>query len=195
VSPADAALRRKTLHLLAELRKGKAGAADELLPHVYEDLRARAQEMFRRRKPGGTLQPTALVHEAYLRLIHAEGVDWRDRAHFCAVAVRAMRQVLVDHFRRKKADKRGGDWRRVTLAQVGGEAPPPQLDFLELEEALSRLEALDARQAEVVSLRFFAGLTVDEVAEALDLSRTTVEGEWRSARAWLARELGAARDR
>ncbi len=179
----------KTLSLLKEIERGDRSAAARLLPHVYEELRSLAATFFRRQRPGHTLQPTALVHEAYLRLVDQDGAHWRDRAHFVSVAAKAMRQILIDHFRASGASKRGGGWKKVTLSGIDVATPPPEIDFLALEEALTRLAALDERQVTVVELRFFGGLSVDEVSEVLGLSKTTVEGEWRAARAWLGREI------
>lgn len=181
--------REKTLCLLAEVGRGNPAAASELLPHVYEELRKLAGGYFQAQPPGHTLQPTALVHEAYLKLVDQTRAQWKDRSHFVAIAAKAMRQVLVDHFRRREASKRGGEWKRVTLANVDAASQAPCVDFLALEEALARLAALDARQAEVVELRFFGGLSMEEAVEALGVSKRTVEDEWRAARAWLAREL------
>ena len=181
-------LQETTLHFLRDIRRGREGAAADLFAHVYDELRAPARAVLRGHKPGQTLEPTALVHEAYLRLVDQSRAEWSDRAHFVAVAVKAMRQILVDCFRRRQTAKRGGGWQQVTLADVEG-AAPLSLDLLALEEALGKLEGLDPRQAEIVALRFYGGLTVEEVAESLSVSKTTVEGEWRAARAWLSREL------
>jgi len=185
----EISLREKTLSILKDMEGGDPSAAARLLPHVYDELRDQAERLFRGRQAGHTLQPTALVHEAYLRLVDQARADWKSRAHFIAVAAKAMRQILVDHYRSRKAQKRGGGLRRVTLSGVDVATPPPEVDLLALEEALTRLSGFDERQARVVELRFFGGLSVEEVAEVLGVSKTTVEGEWRSARAWLAREL------
>jgi len=185
----EPSIREKTLCLLREVGGGNRDAADRLLPHVYDELRMLAEKLFRGKRSGQTLQPTALVHEAYLRLVDQERSDWKDRAHFVAVAAKAMRRILIDHFRARAASKRGGGWKKVTLSAVDVATPAPEVDFLALEEALTRLAALDERQIKVVELRYFGGLSVEEVAEVLGLSKTTVEGEWRAARAWLGREL------
>ena len=160
------------------------------LEAVYAQLRALASRYL---SGGGapTLQPTALVHEAWLRLAGADGAAWRDRSHFCAVAARAMRQALVDHLRRSRADKRGGGLERVTLTGVLGHDPGAGVDVLALEDALAQLHALDARQARIVELRFYGGLSVPEAAECLGVSVSTVEKEWRAARAWLGLALSA----
>lgn len=171
--------------------------AEELMDAVYGELRRLARGYLRRERRGHTLEPTALVHEAYLRLVDQKRVDWRGRTHFFAVGARMMRRLLVDHARRHDRKKRGGDWRQVTL----GDAAVPLLggslgadDLLALAAALDRLAELDERQARVVELRFFAGLKVDEAAEALGVSRRTVEADWTHARAWLRRELAASRE-
>jgi len=157
---------------------------------VYEDLRRLAEAYFRRQDPGHTLQPTALVHEAWLRL--AQGPAIADREHFLAVAATAMRQILVDHARRRGAAKRGGDASRITLDDAVSPAPAPALDLLDLDAALTMLARLDPRKARVVELRFFAGLTLAEVAAVLHVSAVTIGTDWRMARAWLSRELGSA---
>ena len=166
-----------------------AADADAVMPLVYRELKSLAKRYFQRR-PGCTLQPTELVHEAFLRL-STGGEGFRDRGHFCAVAALAMRQILTDHARRKRADKRGGGEAPVTLtdAVLAQEGSPEALDVLVLDEVLRRLEALDARQARVVEYRVFGGMTVPEVAEVMGISTRSVENDWRLARAWLSREL------
>lgn len=175
--------------LLESAAGGDSGAAEELVPHVYSQLRALAGGIFRQQAPDHTLQPTALVHEAYLRLVDAEQVDWKSQSHFKAVASKAMRQILIDHHRRRNAAKRGGDWERCTLSGLGNDLPQEDVEFLALHEALTQLQELDERQARVVELRFFSGLNMEEIAHVLEVSKTTVEGEWRHARAWLSRQL------
>jgi RNA polymerase sigma factor (TIGR02999 family) len=170
----------------------RAGRLDELLPLVYDELRQLAGAILRQERPGHSLQPTALVNEAYLRLIDATKVEWQGRAQFLALAGRSMRQILVDHARAKGASKRGGDRLRVTLVEESGGARGPQeLDVLDVDEALEELAALDARKARVVELRFFAGLEMKEIADVLRVGTTTVEDDWYFARAWLRRRLGA----
>ncbi|MEM7165347.1 MAG: sigma-70 family RNA polymerase sigma factor [Planctomycetota bacterium] len=166
-------------------------APNALQDLIYGELRAIAGNIFRGHGAGHTLQPTALVHEAYLRLAETDSSEWESRQHFLAVASKAMRQILIDHHRRKSAQKRGGgaEWERVTLSGLDIGASTPEIELLALDDALKKLEVLDPRQAQVVELRYFGGLTVDETASILDVSRTTVEGEWRHARAWLTREL------
>jgi RNA polymerase sigma factor (TIGR02999 family) len=178
--------------LLRAWRSGDPAALDQLVPLVYDVLRQLAAQRLRNSGSGAaTLQPTALVHEAFLRLVHGE-VDWQSRAHFFAVASTTMRNVAIDHARRRQAGKRGGDVVRVQLtSEVEAAAEGPAVDVLALDVALSRLEALDSRQAKVVELRFFAGLSSEETAAVLDCSPSTVERDWRTARAWLFRELEA----
>jgi len=170
------------------MREG-AAVADELMPLVYEELRVLARRHLRRAGPSGTLQPTALVHEAYLRMVGSEGAPWESRAHFFAVASLAMRQILVSHARERAAAKRGGGRERVTLHEGLTPSQEPEVDLLALSQALERLEALEERQARIVTLRFFAGMSVPEVALALGVSTATVEREWRFAKAWLWAEL------
>ncbi len=161
------------------------------MPLVYEELHRLADRHFRRERAGHTLQPTALVHEAYVRLIDQRRVTWKNRGHFFAVAAQMMRRILIDYARGRKADKRGGGEERVTLDDgLGSEAPGPDVDVLALDGALSRLKTLDATQAQIVELRFFAGLTIEETADVLETSPASVKREFRSARAWLFRELG-----
>lgn len=165
---------------------------DALLPIVYEELRRLAAAYLRRERPGQTLQPTALVHEAYLRLMKDRPDRWQNRAHFCAIAAHSMRQILIEKARARDARKRGGGERRITLeeALVAGQAP--SIDLLALDLALDRLAAIDAEQARLVELRFFGGLTIEETADALNMSPATVKRHWTMARAWLARELQQA---
>ncbi len=169
-------------------------AAEKLMATVYDELRGLARGYLKRERSDHTLQPTALVHEAYLRLADQDRVRWRGRSHFFAVGARMMRRLLVDHARARRRVKRGGEWLRVTLGQGVGSLLGRELDrdqLLALDLALQRLADLDARQARIVELRFFAGLEVAEVAEVLGVSKRTVEGHWTHARAWLKRELAA----
>ncbi len=175
--------------VLAELRAGHRGAADRLMELVYDQLRAMAGRFFRTQPPGHTLQPTALVNETFARLLDQAAVDFKDRAHFLAVCAVAMRGILADHARRKRAAKRGGDWQRVDLSNVVTPSVQDRIDVLALDEALAKLARLSDRQARIVEYRFFSGMTIPEVAEVLDLSTTTVEDDWRMARAWLAAQL------
>ncbi len=164
-------------------------SVDTLLPIVYQELRRLAANYLRRERPGQTLQPTALVHEAYLRLMKDKPDRWKNRAHFCAIAAHSMRQILIERARARGALKRGGAQPRVTLDEAlvaGGERA---FDLVALDEALERLAAIDPEQARLVELRFFGGLTVEETADAMAISPATVKRHWTVARAWLAREL------
>jgi RNA polymerase sigma-70 factor, ECF subfamily len=163
---------------------------DTLLPIVYQELRRLAAAYLRRERPGQTLQPTALVHEAYLRLMKDRPDRWQNRAHFCAIAAHSMRQILIERARARDALKRGGGGARVTLDEGLLPGATPSLDLVALDEALERLAAMDPLQARIVELRFFGGLTVEEAADALNISPATVKRHWSVARAWLARELG-----
>jgi RNA polymerase sigma-70 factor (ECF subfamily) len=170
---------------------GGAEASRQLFELVYEELRRLAGALMRRERSAHTLQPTALVHEAFLRLVGATQIDWQDRAHFMGISARAMRQVLVDHARRHAAAKRGGGLAHVTLTGVEVAAPGDAVEVLELHEALERFAALDGRAARVVELRVFGGLSVQETAQVLEVSPRTVDGDWAVARMWLTRELGS----
>jgi RNA polymerase sigma-70 factor (ECF subfamily) len=164
-------------------------SVDSLLPLVYQELRRLAASYLRRERPGQTLQPTALVNEAYLRLLKDRPDRWQNRAHFCAIAAHSMRQILIERARARHAQKRGGQRARATLddaLMAGGER---SIDLLALDEALERLAAMDPEQARLIELRFFGGLTIEETAEAMDISPATVKRHWLVARAWLAREL------
>ncbi len=176
--------------VLADLREGRAGAADRLMDLLYGQLRAMAGSFFRGQPPGHTLQPTALVHEAWARLLGRKDVAFNDRAHFLGACAVAMRRILADHARRKRAAKRGGGARQqVTLAGLATPPAQDRIDVLALDEALTELAARSARQARIVECRFFAGMTIPEVAQELGLSTTTVEDDLRMARAWLAARL------
>jgi RNA polymerase sigma factor (TIGR02999 family) len=165
--------------------------ADRLMPQVYDELRRLAASYLRRERPGQTLQPTALVNEAYLRLAGEKKAPWKNRTHFLAIAALSMRQILVERARRRHAAKRGGDPERVTLdeARLPVREAGNGIDVLELDRALDRLAAVNPHQAKVVELRYFGGLTVEETAEALDISPATVKRHWTLARAWLRREV------
>ena len=177
--------------LLAQLRGGNQEAADQLVPLVYNELRRMAGAYMQRERPGHTLQATALVHEAYMRLVVREPAQ--NRAHFFAIAAHTMRQVLLDYARRRDAGKRGGAGaRRVDLDGELPIAAEALDDVLAIDEVLKRLEQIDPRQSRLVELRFFAGLDVEEAAEVMGVSPTTIKREWRSAKAWLRRELAAA---
>jgi RNA polymerase sigma factor (TIGR02999 family) len=175
--------------LLLSWRQGDAAALDRLVPLVYDELRRVARRHLQRELPGHALQATALVHEVYLRLVDVDRLTLKNRTHFFAVAAKLMRQILVDHARRQHADKRGGGATMVSLQDVSPAAQPPSVDVLALDQALEALSAIDVRQGGVVELRFFAGLDIDETAEALGISTATVEREWALAKAWLFRRL------
>jgi RNA polymerase sigma-70 factor, ECF subfamily len=175
--------------ILIAAREGDRDAVDRLLPAVYDELRARAANYLKRERVSHTLQPTALVHEAYMRLVNYEKVDWQCRAHFFATASEAMRRILVDHARTRRRGKRGGGAVQVTLDEMVGPLEVQDYDVLALHEALERLAELDERQAKIVELRFFGGLSNHEIAEVLHLSERTVRADWVHARAWLAIEL------
>ena len=166
--------------------------ADALLPIVYDELRRLAAAYLRRERPGQTLQPTALVHEAYLRLAKDRPERWQNRAHFCAIAAHSMRQILIEKARARGAIKRGGAQPRVTLDEGLVAGAERSIDLVALDEALDRLAALDPEQARLVELRFFGGLTIEETADAMQISPATVKRHWTVARAWLARELAGA---
>ena len=175
--------------LLQAHAAGDAAALEQLLPRVYGELRRIARIRLRRERSGHTLAATDLVHEAYLKLLPVERVDWRSRAHFFAIASRAMRNVLVDHAVRRGAAKRGAGATVLTLEDHDAAREQPLDDLIALSEALTRLEQLDARQARVVECRYFGGLTLEETAEALKTSPATVSRDWTFARAWLHNEL------
>ncbi len=171
-------------------RAGHAPALDEMLPLVYAELRRLAGAYLRRERPGQTLQATALVHEAYVRLMREHHVSWENRAHFCAIAANSMRQILVERARARRTAKRGGGAQRVSLADAMiGAAAGAGVEVEALHEALERLAAVDPDRARLVELRYFGGLTIEEAAEVLGQSPATVKRRWTLARAWLAREL------
>lgn len=178
---------RSITQLLADSRSGDGAALDRLMPLVYDELRRLAGSYMRNESVGHTLQPTALVHDAYLRLVNSD-IELQDRAHFFAVAARLMRRILVDHARAKGRQKRGGAL-RVTLAESLDAAIGPDLDILDLEDAILRLSEIDERKGKVVELHFFGGLSYHETAEALGISPATVDRELRFAKAWLHHEL------
>lgn len=176
--------------LLTEWGHGNADALNKLLPLVYTELRRIAAGQLRREREGHTLQPTALVHEVYLRLIDQRHVDWRDRAHFFGAAAQVMRRILVDHARRRHASKRGDGLPTVSIDQAQDVVAPDGIPVLALDQALDRLAELDPDLARVVELRAFGGLTIEETACVLKVSPTSAKREWRTAKAWLTRELG-----
>jgi RNA polymerase sigma factor (TIGR02999 family) len=177
--------------LLRSWRQGDGAALDRLVPLVHAELRRVARRQIRREGPGHTLQATALVHEVYLRLVVLDRFTLNDRTHFFAIAATLMRQILVDHARRKRSDKRGGAVTMMSLDEVSPVAQTFNVDVLALDQALDALSSRDARQCRVVELRFFAGLSTDGTAEAIGISAATVEREWTMAKAWLHRRLSA----
>ena len=184
---------REVTALLRDWSGGDRDALERLMPLVYQELRRLAASYLRVERPDHTLQPTALVHEAYLRLVDQRGVSWQNRAHFFGIAAQMMRRILVDHARRRQAAKRDATALRVqAMSAEGEEASVRDPELLALDQALCGLESLDARQARIVELRFFGGLNVEETAEVAGVSSATVKREWRTARAWLAREIRPA---
>lgn len=187
----DASARARVSHLLSAWAKGDAAAREQLVPIVYEELRRLAHHYMRGEREGHTLQTTGLVNEVYLRLAGIDGVQWRDRSHFFAMAATLMRRVLVDYARQRGREKRGGGV-SVTSIDDNVMAPQASIDVLALDQALERLAAIDVQQSRIVELRFFAGLSVDETAAALDISPATVKRDWATAKLWLYRELHTA---
>jgi RNA polymerase sigma factor (TIGR02999 family) len=175
--------------LLHKWRDGDRAALDELVPLVYDELRRIARRYMRRERPGQTLQTTALVNEAYLRLAGSHPVAWQDRAHFYAVAAQVMRRLLVDRARARRYARRGGGGLRVTLDEEAAVAPGPDVELLALDVALAKLSELDERKGRLVELRYFGGLSNEEAAEVLGVSAITAKREWLKAKAWLYREL------
>jgi RNA polymerase sigma factor (TIGR02999 family) len=184
-TPAPGAVTR----LIEQARGGDTLALEQLVPLVYGELRRLAARYVRHERPGHSLQATALVHEAYLRLLKDDDLSFENRAHFLGIAARSMRQILVEHARARDAAKRGGERRRITLDEAVAAGQPLDVDLLAVDEALERLARRDAQHARIVELRFFGGLTNEETAEALGVSPATVKRAWAVARAWLFREL------
>jgi RNA polymerase sigma-70 factor (ECF subfamily) len=180
----------ETTELLRALDGDNPSAAPRLFALVYDELRALAGNYFQRQRADHTLQPTALVNEAFIKLVDQTRIEWQSRAHFLAVAARAMRQILIDHARGRATAKRGGDLLRVTMDEAATPLTDYDPELLDLDDALKRLAAMDERQSRIVELRFFGGMTVEEVAHVLKVSKATVEADWRMARAWIRRELG-----
>ncbi len=178
-------------HMLRDWSGGNREALEGLLPLVYEELHRQAASFLRRERSDHTLQATALINETYLKLIDQRDVNWQNRTHFFAIAASLMRRILVDHARSKNREKRGGDAIELTLNEevLGSASEERSVDLMALDEALTRLDKLDEQQAKIVELRYFSGLTLDETAEALQISRTTVATDWAMAKAWLHREL------
>jgi len=175
--------------LLVGYGRGDKEALDKLMPLVYDELRRQAARYLRREQAGHTLQTTALIHEAYVRLVDQRNVQWQNRAHFFGIAAQMMRRILVDHARTKKRVKRGGSDVRVSIADANVAVKGQDLDVVALDEALDRLARIDEQQSRVVELRFFSGLTVEETGEVMGISPATVKRDWSMAKAWLHREL------
>jgi RNA polymerase sigma factor (TIGR02999 family) len=188
-------VRTRVTEIVSALDRGESidpATVDELMPLVYDQLRRLARAYMSREAPGHTLQPTALVHEAYLRMVDSSGISWQGRTHFFAIGAQVMRRLLIDHARGRGRVKRGAEWQRVTFSEMLPHIRQHEIDLeglLAMNEALDRLARLDERQARVVELRFFGGLTAPEVAQLLGVSLRTIEGDWTHARAWLRREL------
>ena len=179
--------------LLLAWNAGDRAALERLMPLVYAELRQLAERHFRKERRGHTLQPTAVVHEAYFRLIDQTRVTWKNRGHFLAIASQAMRRILIDHARGRGAEKRGGEVEKVSLdVAIASPEPAREVDILALDEALERLKALDGTQAQIVELRFFGGLTIEETADVMETSPSSIKRDFRSAKAWLFRELNLA---
>ena len=186
----DSAPQHRVTNLLLDLKNGNLQAFDQLTPLVYNELRQIASRYLRKERKGHTIQTTDLVHEAYLRLIDEAYFSWENRAHFFAVAARAMRQLLIESARKRKAKKRGGGAVNLSLDEGAMMAQQKSEEIIALEEALQKLEKLDERMTRIVELRYFSGLTIEETATVLSISPATVKREWNTARAWLAKELG-----
>jgi RNA polymerase sigma factor (TIGR02999 family) len=175
--------------LLAEVGKGDPAAAEQLFEKVYKELRGLAKNYLRRERPDHTLQATALVHEAYLRLVGAENANWENRLHFFNVAAQVMRNILVDHARKHAADKRGSGERKLSLDEAVSFFTERDINLIALDDALKVLETLDAEQSRIVELKFFGGLKIEEIAEVLGVSETTISREWHKAKMWLRSQL------
>jgi RNA polymerase sigma factor (TIGR02999 family) len=182
----------KVTELLLELSGGNRAVVDELIPFLYRELKRIAAAQLKQERPNHTLQVTALVHEAYLKLVDQSQVHWQNRAHFFGVAAQVMRRILLDYAKGRARGKRGGGLRRTSFDEALTVSYDRAYELVEIDEALQRLEALDQRQAKVVEMRFFGGLSVEETAEALGVSEPTVKREWAMARAWLHREISPA---
>jgi RNA polymerase sigma factor (TIGR02999 family) len=191
---ADKSSGQDVTQLLIAWSRGDRLALDRLMPLVYERLGELAARSLRHERPDHTLQATALVHEAYMKLVEQHRVHWQDRAHFFGVAAQVMRRILVDHARRHLAAKRGANVTKVTVDDSIADVAGGDVDVMALDQLLERLAALDARQSRVVELRFFGGLTVEETAEVLHVSAATIKNDWRSAKAWLYGELTRERE-
>ena len=188
----EASKQKRVTELLVAWKEGSEQALDDLVPFVYKELHRLAKNQLRKERPGHSLQPTALTHEAFVRLYGFRQVNWQDRAHFFAVSAQVMRHVLVEHARKRRAIKRGGHDIRVSLTEARAAVAAVDIDIIALNEALEHLEAEDPRQCRVVELRYFGGLNEEEIAEVLGMSRATVSRDWSVAKLWLRRELEGA---
>ena len=175
--------------LLLKWSEGRPEALEDLIPLIYPELRRLARQYMRRENPAHTLQTSALINEAYLRLAGQQGVEWHNRAHFFAVAAQVMRHVLIDHARKHQVVRRGGGLLRVPLDETAVASHERALEFVALDEALTKLALIDGRKSQIVEMKFFGGLTVDEIAEVMKLSPITIKREWRAAKAWLHLEI------
>jgi RNA polymerase sigma factor (TIGR02999 family) len=176
--------------LLIDWGKGDQAALEKLMPLVYSELRRLASNYLRRERAEHTLQPTALVNEAYLKLIDQRNAKWQNRAHFFGISAQLMRRILVDHARQRQAEKRGGsEQQRLSITSIEAIAKQPEVDLLALNEALDELAKMDSQQSKIVELKFFGGLSIEETAEVIGVSHATVERDWKMARAWLRRRL------
>ena len=184
-----AAIPQEITQLLLNWSKGDKAALDQLVPLVYPELRRLAQRFMRRENSAHTLQTSALINEAYLRIVDQQEVEWQDRAHFFAVAAQVMRHILIDHARSHRYAKRGAGARHVPLDETAIISQERAAEFVALDDALTALAAIDVRKSQIVELRFFGGLTVEEIAEVMKLSPITIKREWRSAKAWLHLEI------
>ena len=175
--------------LLLKWSKGSSAALEDLVPLIYPELRRLARKYMRQEKPGHTLQTSALINEAYLRLAGTEAAEWQNRSHFFAVAAQVMRHILIDHARKHQVARRGGGLLRVSLDETAFASHERAAEFMALDEALTKLALVDARKSQIVEMKFFGGLTVEEVAEVMKLSPITIKREWRAAKAWLHLEI------
>lgn len=184
----DPTSRANVTQLLKDWEKGDRTALDEMLPLVYSELKRLASYYLSQERTGHTLQTTALVHEAYIRLVDQQNVNWKNRAHFLGIAAEMMRRILVNYARDRAAAKRGGGAKRISLSMVG-DSEEPDMDLIALDQALTELAGIDPRKSRIVELKFFGGLTTEETAEVMNISHATVEKDWKMARAWLYRAV------
>lgn len=185
----DPNTRANVTQLLTAWGRGDRTALDEMIPTVYKELKRLASNYLNRERPGHTLQTTALVHEAYMRLVDQRNVDWKNKAHFLGLAAEMMRRILVNYARDRAAEKRGGGAKRISLSFVEEAGEQADIDLIALDHALTKLADLDARKSRIVELKFFSGMTTEETAEVMEISVATVEREWMVARAWLYRAV------